>query len=288
MELIVDKEFINTRLDRFIRRKYSGANSNYIFKLINNGKIKVNYKKKRHSYRLQDNDVIIISDNLEFLIKKSIIKISNQDFNMVKSSIVFENDKILILNKPAGYVMHKGSGFEYGITDILKSYTNNPDFSFVNRIDKATSGLIIGAKNMDTIRTLSALIMEKKVEKHYYILVDGIPEQENFTITSYLTKTDKGVFESASYAAGSRISRSTFKTIQKGLKRCILEATLDTGRTHQLRVQLSNQNLPIVGDLKYGKSKLTKMCLFSHRVVVDKYDLDVNLDIPNYFVEELI
>jgi 23S rRNA pseudouridine955/2504/2580 synthase len=159
------------------------------------------------------------------------------------------------------------------------------NFTFVNRIDKATSGLIIGAKDLVTVRELSKEIKDRKVDKFYYVLVDGTTKEDEFQIASFLKKTETRVIELDKYEEGAKESISYFKVVRRGKKRCILEAKLGTGRTHQLRVQLAERGMPIVGDMKYGKKNGGIMLLFSHRVIIKKYSIDVNLDIPEYFLE---
>ncbi|BDU51368.1 RluA family pseudouridine synthase [Haliovirga abyssi] len=284
MKFIIEKEFENTRLDKFIRKKYEGVSLNEIFKLITKGKIKVNEKKQKQNYRLQNGDIINIISNQDILIKeKSFISLNETDISMIKSDIIYEDNNILIFNKQPGLVMHKGSGYKYGLSEMLKSYLQNMNFTFVNRIDKSTSGLIIGAKNLSTVRDISALIKDRKIEKYYYILVNGIPKEKEFAVKSFLKKTKTKVIELDKYEDGAKESISYFKIVKTFDKKTILEAKLGTGRTHQLRVQLSEMGLPIVGDSKYGQDDNSIMCLFSHRVIISKYIIDVNLNIPDFF-----
>lgn len=288
MEFKIDKDFHDTRLDKFIRKKYEGVNLGEIFKLIRKGNIKVNGKKQKQNYRLQEGDIVKVYYQTEGLSKKKeFIDLSENEKSSIKKTIVYEDDRVLILNKKPNIVMHKGSGHSYGLSEMLKSYTQNMNFTFVNRIDKATSGLIIGAKDLITVRELSEEIKNRNVGKYYYILVDGLAKQDEFQIVSYLKKTEERVVELDSYEEGSKESISYFSVVRRGEKRCILEAELGTGRTHQLRVQLAERGLPIHGDMKYGNKNSDAMHLFSHRVVIEKYGIDVNLDIPDYFLENL-
>ena len=101
------------------------------------------------------------------------VSIENKEIEKIKKSIVYEDEKVLIFNKKNNMVMHKGSGYEYGISEMIKSYLKNENFNFVNRIDKATSGLIIGAKSLVVARELAEDIRNRDIEKKYYILVNG-------------------------------------------------------------------------------------------------------------------
>lgn len=285
MKFTVEEEYIGTRLDKYIRKKYS-LNLKEIFKLISNGKIQVNFKKQRQNYRLEENDVIYIKESVDIQ-EKTYIKLSDLERELIESSIVYEDDRVIILNKEADMVMHKGSGHEYGLSEMMKSYLESDAFTFVNRIDRATSGLIIGSKDMETTRELSELIAEKEVIKKYYILVDGTAA-EDFEVVSYLLKDNKGVREYDTRVEGSKESTSYFKVVKTFGDHTLLEGTLGSGRTHQLRVQLANKGLPIVGDMKYGKKEKVeglKMHLFSHEIIIEKYNLHINLPVPGWFIE---
>lgn len=288
MEHIIEEDFHETRLDKYIRKKYEGINLNEIFKMIRKGRIKVNGRKQKQNYRLQEGDIVkVFVDQSKETKEKDFINISDDEIDLIKNSIVYEDEKMLIFNKKANMVMHKGSGHDYGLSEMLKAYSKNMNFTFVNRIDKATSGLIIGAKDLITVRELSEEIREKRVDKYYYILVDGKTEKDKFTIKSYLKKTETIVLELDSYEEGAKESISYFEKIQEGKERMILEAKLGTGRTHQLRVQLSERDMPIVGDMKYGKKNSRRMYLYSHRVNIKKYNIDIDMKIPNEFLENL-
>ena len=249
MEYLIDKEYEDVRLDKFLRKKLPDMALTEIFKCIRVGKIKVNGKKSKENYRLQLND--------------------------------------LILNKKANMVMHKGSGHEYGVSEILKEYLNNPNFNFVNRIDKATSGLVVGAKSLVVTRELSEEIRERKVDKKYYILVEGKVKRREFQIKSYLKKLEDKVVELEQYEEGAKESLSFFKVVEYGKNCTLLEGTLGSGRTHQLRVQLASMGNPIIGDSKYGKGKEKMMYLFSHYLKIEKYGIEIDLPIPKEYIQRL-
>lgn len=285
MEYIIDKNFENVRLDKFLRKQCSEIALTEIFKAIRVGKIKVNGKKSKESYRLQLNDVVKVFFKVE---KKQteFIELSPNEYKLLKDGIRYEDEKVVIYEKPSGVVMHKGSGYEYGLSEMFKSYYQTDEFNFVNRIDRLTSGLVIGAKNLIVTRELADEIREGEVQKKYYILVEGVVKEERFQIKSYLKKIEDRVIELESFEEGAKESISYFKVIKRGRKRTILEAELGTGRTHQLRVQLSSLVYPIVGDVKYGK-KDKKMFLYSYFCKIDRYNISMEMKLPEEFIEEL-
>ena len=288
MEYIIDKEFEDVRVDKFLRKKLSNMPLTEIFKCIRVGKIKVNGKKTKENYRLKLNDVVklFMKVNLES-IQSEENKIKDSDLEEIKQFIVYEDENLLILNKKPNMVMHKGSGHEYGISEILKEYLKNPNFNFINRIDKATSGLVIGTKNLVINRELSEEMRERNIEKKYYILVEGKLKKKEFIIKSFLKRLEDRVVELEKYEVGAKESISYFRVVETGKDCTLLEGTLGSGRTHQLRVQLASMGNPILGDTKYGKGKEKIMYLFSHYLKIDKYGIEINLPIPKEYIKRL-
>ncbi|WP_300619509.1 RluA family pseudouridine synthase [uncultured Fusobacterium sp.] len=288
MEYIIDKEFEDVRVDKFLRKKLSNMALTEIFKCIRVGKIKVNGKKTKENYRLKLNDVVKLFMKVELeSIQSEESKIKSSDLEEIKQFIVYEDENLLILNKKPNIVMHKGSGHEYGISEILKEYLKNPNFNFINRIDKATSGLVIGTKNLVINRELSEEMRERNIEKKYYILVEGKLKKKEFIIKSFLKRLEDRVVELEKYEVGAKESISYFRVVETGKDCTLLEGTLGSGRTHQLRVQLASMGNPILGDTKYGKGKEKIMYLFSHYLKIDKYGIEIDLPIPKEYIKRL-
>lgn len=287
MEYIIDKEYEDVRLDRFLRKKYENISLTEIFKGIRTGKVKVNGKKSKENYRLQLEDVVKVFFNGGETKEEKPVSIEDREIEKIKKSIVYEDEKVLIFNKKNNMVMHKGSGYEYGISEMLKSYLKNENFNFVNRIDKATSGLIIGAKTLVVARELAEDIRNRDIEKKYYILVNGRVKEKEFKIKSWLKKIEDRVIEVEEFQEGAKESTSSFKVVEYGKNCTLLEGTLGSGRTHQLRVQLANRGNYIIGDNKYGKGREKMMYLFSHYIKIERYDIEINLPVPKEFLEKL-
>lgn len=292
IEYIIDEEYESVRVDRFLRKHLKNINLSEIYKMLRKGKIKVNNKKISQDYRLILGDIVFIflpenfkENNEEKFIELSHIELSQERKEKLKEMIVFENDSLFVINKLLGDVVHKGSGHDISLLEEFRSYYSNNNINFVNRIDKLTSGLVIGAKNIKTAREVAKEIQSGNIVKKYYILVNGKIEKNDFIIENYLKKDEEKVIVSDVEKDGYKKSITYFKKIKEYNKYTLLEAELKTGRTHQLRAQLNHIGNNIVGDTKYGKNeKEDLMYLFSYYLKIDLYNLEIKLEIPNFFL----
>jgi 23S rRNA pseudouridine955/2504/2580 synthase len=287
MEFTINSDFHDVRLDTFLRKTYQEIPLSGIFKMIRKGNVKVNKKKKKQNYRLQEGDTVRVWEP-SAPTTKELIHLSSEEEQLVQRSIVYEDKNIILCNKPAGMVMHTGSGHGHGLYELVLGYTQNPHFSFVHRIDKMTSGLVMGAKNLVTTRKLSELIRERALEKKYAVLVEGRIAKDHFVLENFLKTERDRVRVHPDKKYGAKEAISVFSVMHRSRKRTLLEATLHTGRKHQLRVQLAHMGHPIVGDQKYGK-KITEeqMFLFSQSLAVPALDIDFSLPVPDLFHEKL-
>lgn len=288
MEFTINNDFNDVRLDKFLRRTYQDIPISGIFKMIRKGNVKVNKKKKKQNYRLQAGDIVRVWEASPPTAAKPLLQLSDDEKQVIGNYIVYQNNDILLCNKPSGMVMHVGSSHEHGLSELIQAYTKNRLFSFVHRIDKTTSGLVLGAKNTPTARKLSELIRDRKIQKRYVVLVEGRVKKDHFLLTSFLKKEHKRVMVHPDGENGAKEARSEFSVLKRGQYRTLLEAKLHTGRTHQLRVQLAHINHPITGDQKYGKKeKQDLMFLFSQRLIIPTLSIDFSLPVPDSFYAAL-
>ncbi|RRD39711.1 RluA family pseudouridine synthase [Leptotrichia sp. OH3620_COT-345] len=286
-EYIIDSETEGMRLDRYLKKICKNENLSNIFRALRKGDIKVNGKKSKENYRLCLNDNVFIkylsvedTDKIIFNYKNK-FKIDEKKY---KKMIIFENDNFFIVNKLGNIPMHKGTGHEYGLSEIYKRIYENEHINFANRLDYETSGLVIGCKNLKFLRYISEKIRNNEVRKKYVAVVHGILQKKEFIIESYLKITENGVKEvkekndrkaKRSITKYKKIENSFLNTIKinNGEKTSLVEIDLITGRKHQIRVQLSNAGYPIVGDNKYGKGqKKDKLYLCCYSILFDEYE----------------
>jgi len=289
IEYIIDEEYESVRVDRFLRKHLKNINLSEIYKMLRKGKIKVNNKKISQDYRLILGDIVFIflPENFKENNEEKFIELSQERKEKLKEMIVFENDSLFVINKLLGDVVHKGSGHDISLLEEFRSYYSNNNINFVNRIDKLTSGLVIGAKNIKTAREIAKEIQAGNTVKKYYILVNGKIEKNNFILENYLKKDEEKVIVSDIEKEDYKRSITHYKRINGNDDYTLLEAELKTGRTHQLRAQLSHIGHTIVGDTKYGKNiKEETMYLFSYYLKIDLYDLELEMGIPNFFLKK--
>ena len=237
-----------TRIDRWLKRRFPLLTQSFIENKLRRGLIKINQKKVKSNYQVLAGDVINISKFSEKIF--STIKITKtkkfvpkEIFSIFKSSIIYESLDFMIINKWTGISVQGASKKEISIDDIINKISNN--FSLVHRLDKETSGLLIIAKNYKAAKAFGKLFRDHKIEKTYFAICHGIPRNLSSIVKLKINnkKSNKNLQTITKYKVVNRsnqISLIFYKPL--------------TGKTHQLRIVSKYLNCPIIGDSKYGNS----------------------------------
>lgn len=265
-EITINNNDKGQTLIKFLEKYLEGAPKSVIQKFIRKKRIKVNGKRQESSYKLALGDrvnIYIYDEVIEEWNKKAK---SNKVHSKLNLDIAFENGDIVVIDKPIDILSHPASERDYGSTvvDFLVSYLiDKGDYlprlehsftpAIVNRLDRNTMGLIIGAKNRDSLVTLNKLIDTDKVEKIYIAIVEGAFRGER-SVTNFLEKDEKNVVHVSDSDSGKR-AQTHIKALEMGKKYSLVEVRITTGRTHQIRATLSDLGYPIVGDRKYNRKK---------------------------------
>lgn len=291
-------EQVNKRIDAYMAEKYEDISRVAIQRLIETEKILVNGQKVKSSYKVQVNDKITMEEE-----KAVEIELKAQD---IPVEIIYEDGDIIVVNKPKGMVVHPANGNPDGTLvnaimsickDSLSGIGGEIRPGIVHRLDKDTSGILIVAKNDKAHINLSQQIKEHKVKKTYIALVKGIVKENNATINMPIGRSEKDRKKMAVTKKGKE-AITHFKVLKRYDKYTLLEINIETGRTHQIRVHLSQIGYPIVGDEVYSKGKnewnIKGQCLhaksldFKHPITNE--DMHLEAKIPQYFekiLEEL-
>ena len=299
-EFIVNEEESNNRIDSYLSQKSQDISRVTIQRLIQQGKILVNYKKIKSSYKVQENDKITMEEE-----KPREISLKAQE---IPIEIMYEDKDIIVVNKPKGMVVHPANGNPDGTLvnaimaickDSLSGIGGEIRPGIVHRLDKDTSGVLIVAKNDKAHINMSEQIKNHEVEKTYIALVKGIVKETEATINMPIGRSTKDRKKMAVTKNGKE-AISHFKVIERFPKHncTLLEVKIETGRTHQIRVHLSQIGYPIIGDAVYSNGKnewnIEGQCLhakslkFKHPITKKEMFLEAKL--PEYFekiVEEL-
>ena len=249
----VKYDYVNARLDRWFRRNVCEAPQSLIEKNIRNGKIKVNNKKKKSSYKLQENDQIFVY-NFNFTTnknKKTKLKYraTKKELSSSSSMFVENNENFVVINKPAGIAVQSGTKSRRNILDILR---NTKEFEgaspyAVHRIDKETTGVLVVAKNRKYAQLFTSLFRIRKIHKTYLGIVIGELQKNKDTFVDELLH-DEGEKKVKTKAI------THFTVIDSNNNYSLLKLNPETGRKHQLRKQLLIHGYPILGDSKYRMS----------------------------------
>ena len=246
----VEKDYHNSRFDRWFKAKVINLPQALIEKIIRLNKIKINRKKKKSSYRVQLGDIVEVYDISKFkLSDKPIIskyKPSRKEVDVYDDYILENNNDFVVINKPSGIAVQSGTKSFRNIIDVLKDskYFENTKPYIVHRLDKETSGVLIVAKTREYAQLFTSLFRIRKIHKTYIALTHGKVSKDIKTLKDELVTIDNGkkIFQKAiSYLRILKISNDF----------SYVELNPITGRKHQLRKQLYNIGNPIIGDDKY-------------------------------------
>ena len=248
--IVVEKE--NLRLDQYISEALNISRSK-VQKLLKQDKITVNDKQEKASYLVNLDDVIEVDSDLDFS-----VKVEAKD---IKIDIVYEDEYLMVINKESGMVVHPAPGhYDDTLVNALLHYfniksTTNIRIGIVHRLDKDTSGLMLVAKNDEVLDMLSNMIKDKKVERHYLALVDGVISPDSGTIDAPIGR-DKNLREKMAVTdVNSKEAITHFKVLKRYEKNTLVECILDTGRTHQIRVHMAYIGYPVNNDPVYNTKK---------------------------------
>ena len=255
------------KLTTFLTSIFPHLSINYIYKALRKKDIKLNGKRINENLVIYDGDVIDIYISDEILY-------NTQNMNI---DIVYEDDNIVVFNKPANIEVTGNNS----LTSIMKK-----QYAFLepcHRIDRNTIGLVLYAKNQEALNILLHKFKNYEIEKHYIACCYGIPTKKQDTIEGFLFKDSKKsiVYVSDDLKKGYVYIKTSYKVLRQSKNICLLDVTLHTGKTHQIRAHLAHLGLPIIGDGKYGSYEINKkfkvntqlLCSYSLKFNFEDYKL---------------
>jgi len=266
-KILVDEASEGQRIDNFLAKVLKGVPKSHIYRILRSGEVRVNKGRVDAGRKLNLNDIvrvppIRVSAKAN---KKSESLPAPAKFN---DAIVFEDDAMLVIDKPAGVAVHGGSGISRGVIEQLRLERPKAKFlELVHRLDRETSGLLLLAKKRTALVTLHKAIRANKTDKRYAVMVAGewqeqkkrvVLDLQKYVLPSGERRVNVVTDKKKDKHNEAQVSETLFYLKQSFEGFSLLEAKLVTGRTHQLRVQLAHLGFPILGDDKYGNFALNK------------------------------
>lgn len=255
--LRVDDASAGQRIDNFLVRHLKGVPRSHVYRVLRRGEIRVNKGRVKADYRLQGGDLVRIPP-LRRAETRGPGQAPTDQLRRIEGAVLYEDDRLLVVDKPAGLAVHGGSGLSYGLIESLRQLRPGAELELVHRLDRDTSGCLLVSKRRSTLRELHALIREGGLEKRYLALLLGDLRAERVKVDEPLAKkarkggervvkVDRGEGKPA-LTLFRRLRRLPFE----GAVATLVEAELLTGRTHQIRVHAAHLGTPLAGDPKYG------------------------------------
>ena len=295
-EFIVEKEEEGKRIDAYLAKK-EDISREHVQRIIKEENILVNGKKTKPAYKVQKNDKISLEEE-----QPKEIELKAQE---IPIEIIYQDDDIIVVNKPKGMVVHPGNGNPDGTLvnslmaickDSLSGIGGEIRPGIVHRLDKDTSGVLVVAKNDKAHINLSNQIKNHEVEKTYIALVRGIVKENEATINMPIGR-NKNDRKKMAVEKDGKEAITNFKVLERYPKdNCtLLEVKIETGRTHQIRVHLSHIGYPLIGDEVYsnGKNKwgIKGQCLHAKKLKfkhpITGKEMEFEAELPDYFKEVL-
>jgi 23S rRNA pseudouridine955/2504/2580 synthase len=283
-EITITNNEAGQRVDRFLKKYLNKANQSFIYKMIRKKNIKLNDNKTEPEEVLKKDDVLQIylsDETIEKFREKKTLKETKINFK-----VVYEDDNILVVNKPVGLSTQPDQTSMKSLVDEIKLYLDakeeNISFTFkpsvCNRLDKNTSGIVVAAKNYETLKQTNKAIRERKIKKFYIAKVHGVIT-EDLELKDYIIKNDDLNMVKIVKHEGENTKQviTNAHPIRNEAKFTWLEIEIETGRAHQIRAHLASIGHPIAGDKKYGRKDSEKyQMLHAYRIVLNGYEGDLS------------
>lgn len=278
----VSAAHVGQRIDNFLFREYKNIPKSYIYKIIRSGELRVNSGRVKPLYKLSVGDRIRMPPVMHTAPVPSCL--SDTDVETILKRIIYEDDELLVIDKPAHLAVHTGTAHSFGLIDLLKHKYTKDDIGLVHRLDKDTSGCLIVAKSRNTLLRMQKLFRESQVEKVYQALVVGCWRQSRRISIPLRRSAQK-----QTVADDGRQAVTDFSVIHSLKDYSLMSISLITGRTHQIRVHAAHCGHPIAGDKKYGdfannrildRLGLKRIFLHAHRVSFAWHENILSFEVP--------
>jgi 23S rRNA pseudouridine955/2504/2580 synthase len=256
--LKIEEDEQHQRIDNYLMRILKGVPKGKVYRILRKGEVRVNKKRIKPDYKLKANDEIRIPPVR--LDEQAPSNVSANQVDYLEGAIIYEDDRLIVLNKPSGVAVHGGSGLNYGVIEGLRILRPDAPFlELVHRLDRDTSGCLVIAKKRSALRHLHQQLRDNQMDKIYHALVLGIWPAKRHKVKAPLYKnTLKGGERMVQVSDEGKPSETLYRVLKLYNDATLIEAKPVTGRTHQIRVHCLHAGHPIACDSKYGDAQFDK------------------------------
>lgn len=281
----INKNDSGQRVDKFMVKNFPNLPMSMLYKAIRKKDVKVNSKRCEASQKLLEGDKLYMFLQDDFLQQKP------KDYDFLKAptdlNILYEDENIMILDKKPGILVHPDENYHFDSLIariqhyLFKKGEYQPEKenafapALINRIDRNTGGIVMAAKNSDTLRVMNQKVKDREIDKFYLCVLDGVPEKKEDLLKDFLVKNEKQnrVYIYKKPSKDSKTILTKYKVLKSTKNKSLVEVELLTGSTHQIRAHMASIGHPLLGDGKYGKNELNKslglkfQALYSNRLI---------------------
>lgn len=297
-EIMIRTNDAGQRLDKFLTKAFPNLPQAMMYKSIRKKDIKLNGKRCEISTRLQE------GDRLTMYLKDEFFQTAPKEYDFLKAplklEIIYEDENLLLLDKKPGLIVHPDETYHFdSLIARVQHYLYqkgeyNPEAenafapALINRIDRNTGGIVMAAKNAETLRIMNQKVKDRELQKRYLCIVYGHMEQPEALLTGYLEKNEaqNRVYISQKPSPGAKSIRTKYRVLEEKSKFSLLEVELLTGRTHQIRAHLASVGHPLAGDGKYGTNAVNRETGFRFQALYS-YKLKFTFTTPAGILEYL-
>jgi 23S rRNA pseudouridine955/2504/2580 synthase len=271
--VLVDSDRDGQRIDNFLTAHLKGVPRAAVYRMIRTGQVRINGGRCKAATRVERGDEVRIPparlrDRGEFMIPE-------RARGQISDSVLFENQDLMVIDKPPGMVVHSGSGLPWGLIDVIRQLRPEDYFELVHRLDRETSGCLVLARNGSSLNYLAAQFREGRVEKNYLCLMNGRMPEPLIEVDAPLGRVQNGEQRLVEVRRDGKAAFTRFRLLEQFRDCSYVSVELFTGRTHQIRAHAKHIGMPLAADERYSDSEsfrkwkkrgLKRIFLHAHRV----------------------
>jgi len=269
----VSADHDDQRLDNFLSARLKGLPRSALYRMIRTGQVRINGGRRKPSARLREGDEVRIPPAR--IREQGEKAVSDHVCSQIRNAVLFKNSDFLVLNKPSGMAVHAGSGLPWGLIDVVRKLHPGEYCELAHRLDRETSGCLVLARNGKSLKHLTGLFRDGRVQKFYLCLLDGEMKEPIVKVDAPLQKVQAGAERQIEVNTEGKPALTRFGCLQVYAGCTYAQAELLTGRTHQIRVHARHIGMPLAGDTRYAskesvkqwnKEGLQRVFLHAHRL----------------------